>query len=107
MGDDDDDDLFTIAAKGGVRHSDPSTSHEAADETDTARLERKAWTALKADGRWLTYFQWSEVSGIKYSSITPRGKSLWTKGLVEREKREGVNDLGKSKPLMHFRAKQP
>jgi len=89
---------------GLARNSDPSTSHEAADETDATRLERIAYQALKAHGGWLTYFQWSQVSGIKYASITPRGKSLWEAGRVEREKRPGVNDLGKIKNLMHFKA---
>lgn len=88
-----------------TRSTDPSTSFEAAEEIDVTRLENIAWGALKADGRWLTYFQWSQVSGIKYASITPRGKSLWLAGRVEREKRPGLNDLGKMKNLMHFRAR--
>ena len=90
---------------GLARGTDPSTSHEAAEETDATRLEMIAWNALKSHGGWLTYFQWSQVSGIKYASITPRGKSLWLAGRVEREKRPGLNDLGITKNLMHFRAK--
>jgi hypothetical protein len=88
-----------------TRSTDPSTSFEAAEELDVTRLENLAWSALKSHGGWLTYFQWSKASGIKYASITPRGKSLWLAGRVEREKRPGVNDLGAIKNLMHFRAK--
>lgn len=88
-----------------ARISDPSTSREAAEETDVAKLEMAAWAALKAHGGWLTYFQWSQISGIKYASLTPRGKKLWMSGRVEREKRPGVNDLGNIKNLMHFKAK--
>jgi hypothetical protein len=98
-----DDDLFSYTPH--ARASDPSTSHEAAEDTDIKKLERAAWAALKAHGGWLTYFQWSQISGIKYASLTPRGKSLWLAGRVEREKRPGVNDLGKTKNLMHFKAK--
>ena len=32
-------------------------------------------------------------------------RKLWLAGRVEREKRPGVNDLGKIKNLMHFKAK--
>jgi hypothetical protein len=91
--------------RGRTRRTDPSTSREAAEEVDASRLEFQAWAALKKHGGWLTYFQWSKISGIKYASLTPRGKSLWLKGLVDREKRPGVNDLGKIKNLMHFRAR--
>jgi len=88
-----------------ARRTDPSTSHEATKDLDIAHLENVAWGVLKEHGGWLTYFQWSVASGIKYASITPRGKSLWLKGRVEREKRPGVNDLGKIRNLLHFRAK--
>jgi hypothetical protein len=96
----DDDDLFIH-----TRSSDPSTSHEAEESLDIQHLERVAYAALKAHGGWLTYFQWAKISGIKYASITPRGKALWIAGRVEREKRPGLNDLGKVVNLLHFRAK--
>ena len=94
------DDLFTH-----VRNTDPSTSAEALDDLDINHLERVAWATLKAHGGWVTYFQWSEISGIKYASVTPRGKALWLAGRVEREKRPGLNDKGKVVNLLHFRAK--
>lgn len=90
---------------GLARTADPSTSHEAAEKTDATKLERAAWKALRKHGGWLTYFQWSKISGIKYSSITPRGKSLWLAGRVKRRKRPGFNDHGKLTNLMHFKAK--
>ena len=96
----DDDDLFLH-----TRRTDPSTSHEAAETLDFAHLERVAYNALLAHGGWLTYFQWAEVSGIKYASMTPRGKKLWEAGRVVREKRPGLNDKGKVVNLLHFRAK--
>ena len=97
---DDDDDLFIH-----TRSSDPSTSREAEEALDIKHLERVAYNALKAHGGWLTYFQWSEISGIKYASCTPRGKALWLAGRVEREKRPGLNDKGQIVNLLHFRAK--
>lgn len=92
--------------RGLARNTDPNTSHEAAGETDATRLECIAWKALRKHGGWLTYFQWSKISGIKYSSITPRGKSLWLAGRVRRKKLPGLNDLGKIRNLMHFKAKK-
>jgi hypothetical protein len=89
---------------GKTRHTDPSTSREAAEETDATHLETQAWVALRKHGGWLTYFQWSVISGIKYASLTPRGKQLWLNGRIEREKRPGLNDLGKVKNLLHFHA---
>lgn len=89
---------------GQARSGDPTTSHRAAVETDATRLENIAWDALRAHGGWVTYFQWSEISGIKYASLTPRGKALWESGRVERQKAPGMNDLGKMKPLLHFKA---
>jgi len=93
-----------IDKTGGVRPGDPSTSHEAAMDTNATQLENIAYAVLKADGGWMNYFQWSEASGIKYASITPRGKSLWLAGRIIREKRVGVNDLGKITNLLHFKA---
>jgi hypothetical protein len=90
--------------RGRVRKGDPLTSVEAAEETDATALETKAWAALRKHGGWLTYFEWSKISGIKYASLTPRGKQLWLRGRVEREKRPGLNDLGKVKNLLHFHA---
>lgn len=100
----DQEELFGRNATGEVRHTDPSTSHEAAREVDATRLENEAWAALKRHGGWLTYFQWSKLSGIKYASLTPRGKNLWLAGRIRREKRPGYNDLGKLKNLLHFQA---
>jgi len=88
-----------------ARGSDPSTSHKAITEEEAQRLAEQAWGALKSDGRWLSYFQWSKISGIKYASLTPRGKSLWIAGRVERKKMAGYNDLGVLKSLLHYRAK--
>jgi hypothetical protein len=93
--------------KGFVRRSDPDTSEEAADSIERTRLENEAWAALLEDGRWLTYFQWSAISGIKYASLTPRGKSLWRRALVMREKRPGLNDKGKIVNLLHHKAIRP
>lgn len=92
--------------RGAARVTDDSTSQEAAKRTDAAKLELKAWVALRDHGGWLTYFQWSEISGIKYASLTPRGKALWMAGRVDREKRPGRNDLGKIVNLYHFRARR-
>jgi hypothetical protein len=91
---------------GRTRHTDPSTSHEAGQEIDATKLENDAFQALRRDGGWRTYFEWSALSGIKYSSLTPRGKQLWLDGRVDREKRPGLNDLGKVKNLLHFHARR-
>jgi hypothetical protein len=93
--------------RGGVRRTDPSTSVEGADSIDATKLCFDAWVALKRHGGWMNYFQWSEYSGIKYASLTPRGKDLWLAGLVERRKEPGRNDKGEIKNLLHFRAILP
>lgn len=92
------------AKEGKARGSDPFTSHEAAEQIDASHLEFLAYRALAREyPRWLTYFEWSVVSGIKYASLTPRGKSLRLKGFVECVIMPGMNDLGVIKNLMHFR----
>jgi len=88
---------------GLARNTDPSPSHEAAASFSLSKAEKHAYNSLPTDGSWVTYWQWSKLAGKKYSSITPRGKSLCEQGLVERTEMYGYNDLNEWKNLTHFR----
>jgi hypothetical protein len=103
---------MTFIAEGGVRHTDPITSHEAAASIDLPHLRWIALRALRKNRNWpksynkgyLSYFEWSEVSGIPYSSITPRGKWLLDNGFIKFRILPGPNAQGNIKNLMHFKA---
>lgn len=86
-GDDDDDDDEKPAAY--ARHSDPATSHEAAETVDVTRLESLVEEVHKAE--YPTALTWKEVSehqimvdaNVDRQSISPRFKPLMQKGVLE------------------------
>lgn len=80
-----------------ARNEDPSTSHEAAHATDTARWEKAVYDAIVSFGTAgciqddvLRYIE-THVGSVPYSTVTARFKALEEKGLIKYtgEKRKG------------------
>jgi hypothetical protein len=68
-----------------ARHSDPITSHEAAEsvEPHTTRLEKMVYLAIKSQGRYgATWDELHVLTGIDKASISPRLKPLRKRKLV-------------------------
>lgn len=68
-----------------ARHTDPDTSHMAADsfeKPDTNAMEARVLEALKAHPHGLTNHGIVEVTGLSWNTATPRIRPLVNKGLV-------------------------
>ena len=75
-----------------ARSGDPSTSHDAADQLDVNRMEKKVLQAINMfpDG-CISDDVLDRMSHIRYSTVTARYKQLKEKGLVivDGTKRKG------------------
>jgi len=70
--------------KGGVRDTDPSTSHDAAEPIDTQRLEAVVLIAhMKIGEQGLTWDECAALTRIDKASVSPRFKPLMRKGLLK------------------------
>lgn len=104
MSDDEDDDLFTY--KGGVRHTDPDTSHAAAETAPISKLEQMFLNALKIHPA-LTTTEIANLYGMERDSFSPRPPRLLERGLIERHgKRLCANASGKMRLMIAFRLKR-
>lgn len=92
--------------KGGVRNSDPDTSHEAAERVDVTKCEQKALDfLLKVFPQFYTAIEISIAVGIDKWSISPRLKPLEEKGKVERVgKKVTINSNGRTSSQIAWRA---
>lgn len=81
----------SVTATGGVRHSDPDTSREAAAKINTTKWERLVRDAVKALGTATNYEIAQHLGVEQVASISPRVKPLREKGLLRwnGEKRPG------------------
>lgn len=80
---------------GLARHSDPQTSHDAAESIDASLLERLVVDVLKKNGA-MTSEQVAIVLNMNLVSISPRFRPLATKGLIFDTGRKARNRSGKS-----------
>jgi DNA-binding MarR family transcriptional regulator len=65
-----------------ARTVDPVTSHEAAHAADTTRLEAMVHREIARRGQCIAADLVAHFSGLSYSSVTARFKSLEDKGLI-------------------------
>ena len=98
--------------KAKARHTDPMTSHEAAESTDPTKLERLVLNVIQSYGTkgaihddvWYMIVDYKPWKGItkampREQSITPRYAPLLRKGLIKVEgKRKGQS--GKNQQVM-------
>ena len=86
------DDLFDTPAFKLARSRDPSTSHDAADQLDVNRMEKKVLQTINMfpDG-CISDDVLDRMSHLRYSTVTARYKQLKEKGLiiVDGTKRKG------------------
>lgn len=68
-----------------ARRDDPSTSHEAAQKVDSAKLELMVYEAIKRHGLsgCISDDVRSMYPNLPYSSVTARYKALLDKGFIE------------------------
>lgn len=81
-----------------ARHSDPTTSHDAArsiEGTEATRMEAKVFSAILGSHHGLTTHEISEITGIPYWSVTPRIRPLVRKGLIEDSHGKRAGDSGR------------
>lgn len=95
---------------GLARHTDPSTSHEAAKITKAKKLVGEICDTLKAvsgNNKWYNCFELAEdrggITNIKYATLTPRMPDVRDTGLVDWKKMKGLNDKNKLVNLLHYR----
>ena len=95
---------------GLARHTDPSTSHEAAEETDATRLEHEIYQILKGlagNGRWYSAHDLAKDKGgitdILYDTLTPRMPALREMLFVECVIMPGNNYNGRIRKIQHYR----
>jgi DNA-binding transcriptional ArsR family regulator len=68
---------------GGVRYTDPSTSHDAAASIDVTKNENTVYRAVLSQGRHgATWDELVELTTMPRQSISPRLKPLREKGLL-------------------------
>ncbi len=65
-----------------ARHTDPSTSHEAARSVDVPKLERAVLEALTAAPNGATSTELANALDVPLVSVSPRLRPLANKGLV-------------------------
>ena len=82
-----------------ARHTDPTTSHEAASKATplSSRHRRIALAALRDAGVWgLTDFELAAATGIQQTSIGVRRKELVRAGYVEATSMRRLSPSGSS-----------
>lgn len=87
------DDLFSEKPQAFARHTDPETSHAAAQsiESEATRLEGIVYQAVRRRGEHgLTWDEAGPATGLPAPSISPRWKPLRKKELI----RAKVDELG-------------
>jgi hypothetical protein len=91
----------------GARHTDPITSHLAAQEVEQSRLERWTYDSMRPFWpRYMTSLEIAAAMGIDKWSVSPRLKPLWVKGWLDDPiKKAGINSSGKIRLLQHWRVK--
>ena len=86
-----------------ARNTDPSPSHDAAEDVDARAREEEVFNYLSSHHQWKTNFQIADDTGLQDSSVTPRMPRLLEKGMVERKIDFGFNRKGVYKQLLHHR----
>jgi hypothetical protein len=110
---DDDPDLFSFKPKppketGGVRSSDPITSHEAAESVPVNKLELLFLQALTPYPTTLTTTEIANYHGMDRDSFSPRPPKLLAKKLIEPAGyRLCANSAGKMRKMIAFRLRRP
>lgn len=82
---DDQSELFGKNGEAYARHSDPHTSHDAAESVrgkEANRLEREILSVLQRHPHGLTNHEISEATGLPWNTTSPRIAPLVRKGLV-------------------------
>jgi hypothetical protein len=68
---------------GRARHTDPDTSHEAAEQVDVTRAESLVADAIRRSGRHgLIAADLPRLTGLPLNSATPRTRPLMEKGII-------------------------
>jgi len=95
-------DLFDTPAYKLVRASDPSTSHEAADQLDATAMERIVLSAIKTFGNdgCISDDVLNILPHHRYSTITARYKQLKEKGFVIVDERKRKGKSGRNQLVM-------
>lgn len=87
-----------------VRPNDPDTSHEAAANVDTTKLEQMVYDAIRSFGErgCISDEVRAKFSGFPYSSITARYRALLDKGFIEDTgmRRQGIS--GRNQRVMRI-----
>jgi hypothetical protein len=84
--------FFPEEDHGLARHTDPPTSHWAAEEVKTTRIEQVVAAAIRRSGsRGLIAAELPEHTGMPLNTVTPRTRPLVAKGIIRDsgEKRPG------------------
>ena len=90
---------------GGVRTTDPDTSHLAAELVPVSKLEQMFLNALLVHDA-LTTTEIANFYGMDRDSFSPRPPRLIRRGLIEQcGKRHCKNSSGKMRPMIAFRLK--
>lgn len=89
---------------GGVRRTDPVTSHVAAVTVNVSELEQEFITALRRTGHPLTTTEIAKFWGRDRDSFSPRPKNgMLDEGMiVEAGKRQCLNKYGKMRWMIAF-----
>lgn len=92
-------------AEAYARHTDPRTSHEAAEAVNASKLEAAVLAALRENGP-MTTVEASLKSGIPLWSLSPRMAPLERKSLIERAgTKMSVNSSGRQRSMTVWKAK--
>ena len=65
-----------------ARHTDPETSHEAAEAVEATVLEQMVLKALRDNPEGLTNHEIVEATGLTWNTASPRLRPLVNKGFV-------------------------
>jgi len=91
-----------MVVKALARHTDPSTSHMAAESVDATRLEGLVMDVINCYGT--TGCISDEVRHclpwLSHSTVTPRFRPLTNKGLIVRDSSKRKGDSGKQQLVM-------
>lgn len=75
--------FFDLEEHGRARHTDPETSHEAAEQVDITRAEKLVLDAIRMSGHLgLIAADFPYYTGLPLNSATPRTRPLLEKGLI-------------------------
>jgi hypothetical protein len=96
-----------LSETGGVRITDPDTSHMATAEVPVTKLEQMFLYALQLHPPGLTTTEIANYYGMDRDSFSPRAQPLLRKKQIEKcGKRFCKNSAGRVRQMLAFRLKQ-